>query len=184
MFLIVFQIIKEYNHCRNFEIYEMYKEAEVNTHNPTGRFPSRFVSLGLVLFFLIYTYIKYKKFPHGLLQNKSIFPLSFSSFLLPPSFGLILLIVSSMFLIYKQVSLFLDFLFSGIIYRFPTMVLFLGYKRRSFLVTFPFHQYSHTVIWLRPSFVFLVTFSYIHAVTVCNVKNGFSFPHIFCFPRS
>lgn len=88
----------------------MYKEAEVNTHNPTGMFPSRFVSLGFVLFFLIYTYIKYQKFPYGLLQNKS-----FSSFLLPPSFGLILLIVSSMFLIYKQVSLFLDFSLLGII---------------------------------------------------------------------
>lgn len=63
----------------------MYKEAEINTHDPTGMFPSR-LSLGFLafVFVLIYTYIKYQKVPHGLFQ-KQIYSFPFSSFLLPPS---------------------------------------------------------------------------------------------------
>lgn len=87
----------------------MYKEAEVNTHNHTGMFPSRFCFLSFV-FSKLYTHnFKNLKDPHGLLQEQTTVSLSFSSSLLPPSLWGDTLVFSSMFLIYKQVLLFLDF---------------------------------------------------------------------------
>lgn len=56
----------------------MYKETEVNTHNLTGMFPLRFLSLGSYIF-QMYRYIKYQKVPHGLFQ-KQIYSPFFSYF--------------------------------------------------------------------------------------------------------
>lgn len=61
----------------------MHKKADVNIYNPTGMFPSRFLSFGFYIF-QIYSYIKYQKFPHSLLQKQTYTPPPFL-FLFSPS---------------------------------------------------------------------------------------------------
>lgn len=121
----------------------MYKEAEVNTHNHTGMFPSRFCFLSFV-FSKLYTYnFKNLKDPHGLLQEQTTVSLSFSSSLLPPSLWGDTLVFSSMFLIYKQVLLFLDFFGFWHYCQFPSSR-FLCYKCGPFLSALS--QHGHITI--------------------------------------
>lgn len=149
-----FYNIKEYNHCRNFEIHEMYKEADVNAHNPTGMIPLRFLSLGFYIF-QICRYIKKFKSSPWFVTKTNLSSSFFASFSFHHLFGLILLIVIPMFLIYKQ-ALLLGFSVLGIIYWFPT-------KAHSSCATFKDLVYSplrfsnrHIVLWVRPYFVFVI----------------------------